>query len=673
MRRAHQVRLAKLAQLIAHHKHCYHTLDAPEISDAAYDSLVAKWHALAGQTETPEPGAVGATVSDAFTKVKHRVRQWSFANVFDETEWHAWVARVTRLQAAHKLTSEPITFVAEHKIDGLKAVLEYEKGKLTRASTRGDGITGEDVTHTIATIASLPHTLAAPVSVICVGEVWLAKDQFRRVNDDRGKRGEPPFANPRNAAAGSLRQLDPTIAAARQLSITCYDIDYLNVRDTDVVPPKTQWEELKLLKHLGLPISTESRLCKDAAAVWRYYQTWQRRHETLPFGVDGVVVKVDSRRLQQAFGHTATAPRFGVAIKFPASQATTTVEDIQLQVGRTGVITPVARLAPVLVDGSTVSRATLHNADEIERLDVRVGDTVIIEKAGDIIPKVLEVIIKLRPEGTTLYRWPKRVAGCGGNGAIFRAAGAVAYQCVETNSDTLKRKRLYHFVSKTGLNIDGVGPRLIDVLLDNHLIDDEADLFTLTTGDLLPLPGFQNQAASNVVTAIATARTVTLARLLVALSINHVGEETARLLANHVPSLQKLSTASVEQLAVVDGVGEVVAKAVIDWFADVANRARLAKLTARLTITNEPTTTAGALSGTTFVFSGTLPTLSREKAKALAQAAGAAVTSSVSANTTYLVAGAKAGSKAQAAKKLGVPLLNETEFLALLSWPVRKS
>ncbi len=659
-------RLQELSELIAYHQRKYHEDDAPEISDEAYDSLVAEWRTLSGEAETGEVFAIGAAPAEAFAKVEHRVRQWSFSNVFTRAEWEEWVARATRLQQENDVADEPLTFVAEHKIDGLKAVLEYQAGRLVRAATRGDGQVGEDVTHTVRTIQSLPEHLTEPIDLICVGEVWLAKDEFARINEGRAAAHEPLFANPRNAAAGSLRQLDPAVAAVRQLSITLYDIDQLDPRDTAVVPPATQTGELELLAHLGLPVSTYSQYCSDAAAVWQYYEATRDAHDTYPFGIDGVVVKIDSRAIQRALGYTAKAPRFGVAIKFPAQQATTVVEDIQLQVGRTGVITPVAHLRPVVVDGSTVSRATLHNEDEIARLDVRIGDTVIIEKAGDIIPKVIEVLPTLRPKTAQPYRFPTTVDGCGGDGRIERVPGEAAYRCITPESDFLHRQRLYYFVSKAALNIDGVGPRIIDLLLDANLIDDWADLFTLTVGDLKDLPGFQERAAQNVVDAIAAARVVPLHRLLVGLSIEHVGEETARLLANYAGSLTALKRATQAELAAIHGVGETVAAAVVTWFSDSRNQHRLDALCAHIEVRARQSAASGALVGTTVVFTGTLESVTRDEAKERARLAGAQVSSSVSKQTTFVVAGAAAGSKVAKAEALGVPIKTEAEFLSLL-------
>lgn len=663
-------RLQQLQALVAYHRERYHTHDAPEISDEAYDSLVDELRTLeeaSDESEEATANIVGAPVSAAFNKVTHRVRQWSFSNVYNAEELHEWVARVERLAAEADVATQTIGYVAEQKIDGLKVILEYQKGTLVRATTRGDGVIGEDVTHTVSTITDVPQTLTAPVNLICVGEVWLGHTEFKRINADRASREEPLFANPRNAAAGTLRQLDPTVAAARQLSMFCYDIDWLDTTQSTVLIPETQWEELELLAQLGLRTNEHNRLCSSIAQIETYYAEWQTKREVLDYSIDGIVLKADSVAVQKALGYTAKSPRFGVAYKFPAQQATTAVEGIHLQVGRTGVVTPVAHLRPVVVDGSTVSRATLHNEDEIKRLDIRIGDTIILEKAGDIIPKVRSVVIELRPKSAKPYRFPKRVLGCGGDGSIERIPGEAAYRCVATGGDHLQRQRLYYFVSKHAFDIQGVGPKIIDVLLAEGLIASAADLFTLKAGDLKDLPKFQETAAQNVVAAIAAAKTVTLQRFIVGLSIDGVGEEVARLLAEQFGTLQALQKASAADIAAVYGIGETVAGAVTSWFADPLNQALVADLLEHVKIVKPKTVKRKtALSGKTIVFTGTLSGYTRDEAKSLVRARGGIVASSVSKNTDYVVAGDSAGSKAAAAEKLGVAILNEEAFQALL-------
>lgn len=663
--------MQELSRLVEHHRRRYHELDAPEISDAAYDSLVSELAALEEKYGVGEKTSelVGGAPSDAFQKVRHPVRQWSLDNVFTADQLRAWEARLRRHLASEDVNAATLSYVCEHKLDGLKVVLTYERGELIRAATRGDGVTGEDVTHTVSTIKDVPRKLVAPVSAVCVGEVWLGVDEFARINRERQERGEATFANPRNAAAGSVRQLDVEVTRRRNLSFLAYDLDALTPHESGVEPPHTQWEELQLLAELGFQTNPHSKRVDAVDAVVAFYNRWREESDKLPFGVDGVVVKVDEHTLQAALGYTAKAPRFAVAYKFPAEQATTVVEEIMLQVGRTGVVTPVAHLRPVLIDGSTVSRATLHNEDYIKELDVRVGDTVVVQKAGDIIPEIVSVVCSLRPPKAKPFRFPDRVPDCGGDGSIERIPGEAAYRCVDTRSGALHRQRLYHFVSKSALNIDGLGPRIIDTLLEYGLIAHADDLFTLEAGDLRDLPGFGEKAAANLIAAINDARTVPLDRLLVALSIAHVGDETARLLAERFQTLEALAAASQESIASIYGVGETVATSVREWFADPDHQDFLARLREHLTITVPERGSGGTgtpLSGQHIVFTGSLATLTRDEAKRRARAAGATVTSGVTTRTDFVVTGADPGKKAADAQQLGVPLLTEEEFLARL-------
>lgn len=664
-------RLQQLRETVAYHRQRYHEADQPEISDEAYDALLKELEELEltvdGKVSSASQ-AVGGAVQEAFSKVKHKVRQWSFDNVFTTEELYEWDARLKRLLVEADKSVADLSYVAEHKIDGLKLVIEYEQGKLVRASTRGDGEIGENVTHTAETIASLPKHLKKPVDLICVGEVWLSRTEFERINAERAVTAEALFANPRNAAAGSLRQLDATVAARRNLSLTVYDIDLLEPNQTAIKVPASQWEELQLLKKLGLPTSPDSEFCADIVAVENYYKKWTKQHVDLPYGVDGVVAKVNDVTLQKLLGYTAKAPRFGMAYKFPAEEATTLVEDIQLQVGRTGVITPVAHLRPVLIAGSTVSRATLHNEDRIKQFDVRIGDTVILRKAGDIIPEILSVVLTLRPANTKPFKFPKTVAECGGDGSIERIPGEAAYRCVSKDSGALHRQRLYYFAAKGALNIDGVGPRIIDLLLEHGLISSYADFFTLKEGDLRDLPGFKEKAAQNVIKAINSARNVPLYRLLIGLSIDNVGEETARLIADTFGSLDAIKNASMSDLVAIHGVGEVVAESLVEWFADSAHQKTLAELLPYLTIKNPAKRVKlNKLEAKTFVLTGTLSSMTRNEAKDLIRILGGKVSSSVSKKTDYVVVGEEAGSKAEEAKRLGVEILSEADFKKLIA------
>ena len=662
-------RLLQLRETVSYHQKRYYDEDAPEISDEAYDALIEELQKLELTIEgkvSAVTGTVAGKISEAFAKVTHKVRQWSFDNVFDERELIEWDARANRLVAEADANGKP-SYICEHKIDGLKLVIEYENGVLVRAATRGDGEVGEDVTHTARTISTLPKTLKYPVSLICVGEVWLAEKDFARINAERAKAGEALFANPRNAAAGSLRQLDPEVSRSRRLSLTVYDLDKLTAHAEKITVPKTQFEELKLLKSLGLPTNEHSTLCTSAKDIQTFYDNWKDKRETLTHGIDGVVIKVNEISLQRVLGYTAKAPRFGVAYKFPAVEATTVIEDIRLQVGRTGVITPVAHLRPVRIDGSTVSRATLHNEDNIARLEVRVGDTIVIRKAGDIIPEIVSVILSLRPAKTKIYKFPTHVSECGGDGSIERISGSAAYRCVSTDSGILNRQRLYYFVGKTALNIDGVGPKIIDVFLDNGLISTHADLFTLTSGDIKDLPGFKEKSAENIVAAINAVRTVPLHRFLVGLSIDNVGEETAKLLADTFGSLKELINASEADVAAIYGIGEVVAASIHTWFADKKHQKLVADLLQYMTLeATSDTRVSASLTGQTFVLTGTLTSLTRDEAKEEIQKRGGKVSGSVSKKTNYVVVGTEPGSKAEEASRLGVPVLNEKAFLQLM-------
>lgn len=666
---AEKKRLKQLRDTVVYHQKRYHEADAPEISDEAYDALIEELQKLELIVEgvvSTVSSAVGGNASEAFSKARHKVRQWSFDNVFDAGELEEWEARVARLCREADITVSP-TYVCEHKIDGLKLVIEYEKGKLVRASTRGDGEVGEDVTHTALTIKSLPHVLKEPVSLLCVGEVWLGEKDFERINEERAATNEALFANPRNAAAGSLRQLDPEVSRRRKLSLTVYDLDLLTLHSTKRTVPTTQIEELQLLKSLGLPVDTNTKHCKHVSEIQTFYDNWKDKRNTLVHGIDGVVIKVNEVSIQKALGYTAKAPRFGVAYKFPAVEATTIVEDIQLQVGRTGVITPVAHLRPVRIDGSTVSRATLHNEDNIARLDVRVGDTIVLRKAGDIIPEIVSVIASLRPAKTKPYRFPAQVAECGGDGSIERIPGEAAYRCVSRDSGVLHRQRLYYFVGKTAMNIDGVGPKNIDAFLDNGLISTHADLFTLTAGDIKGLPGFKDKSAENIITAISAVRSVPLHRFLVGLSIDNVGEETARLLADRFGTVAALRAATVEDIAAIYGIGDVVAESIHAWFKDKNHLKMVDELLQCVTPETESGQLISAtLEGKTFVLTGTLEHFSRDTAKEEIQKRGGKVSSSVSKKTDYVVVGAEPGSKADEARRLGVVILNEKAFLLLM-------
>ncbi len=662
-------RYEKLIKIIDHHRYLYHTLDKPEISDEAYDSLMRELEQIENQNPkivsplSPSQRIGGAVIKE-FNKVRHEVRQWSFADVFDFAELKKWEEKIKRLIEKEKsLRDEKLEYCCELKIDGLKVILTYKDGKFIQGATRGDGEIGENVTQNLKTIQTIPFILTRPVDLIAVGEAWLSKKELIRINKEREKAGEPLFANTRNAGAGSIRQLDPKITASRKLSTFIYDIDKIS----GMGEPQTQVDEIALLSTLGFKTNSYFRLCQSISEIEKFYEEWGKKKDSLDYGLDGIVIKINSRKIQEALGYTGKTPRWGVAYKFKAEQVTTVVEDIVLQVGRTGVLTPVAHLRPVRVAGSLVSRATLHNEDEIKRLDVRIGDTVILQKAGDVIPDIVSVLTDLRTGKEKSYVFPQRVPDCGGDGRIERVPGQAAWRCVSKDSFAQKRRRFYHFVSKKAFNIDGCGPKIIDVLLDNNLITSYEDIFTLKKGDLLALPRFAEKSVDNLLASIEKARQITLPKFLVGLSIPQVGEETTIDLAKYFGSIEKLRGASFDELQSLDGIGPVVGKALVDWFADKSNRKILDNLLKEVKIGNETNfSSTGKLAGQSFVITGTLSSLSRDEAKDKIRALGGDVSESVSSKTTYLIAGENAGSKLEKAKSLGVQVLSESKFLDLL-------
>ncbi len=659
-----QERLLVLRKAIEKHRTLYHVHDSSEISPEALDSLkhelvlIEEAYPELITPDSPSQRVAGEPLK-AFKKVPHKVSQWSFNDAFSPEEMREFDTRVKRfLKDALKRDVSP-TYTCELKIDGLKVVLEYVDGALVTGATRGDGTVGEDVTSNVRTIESIPLALSEPISLVVEGEVYMTKSELVRQNKVRARRGEEPFANPRNVAAGSMRQLDPRIAAERKLDAFIYDIGKGDESET-------QLAELKALRTLGFKVNSHFMECKTIEDVIWYWETWQKKALKQDYWVDGIVVKVNEKVYQDALGYTGKAPRFGIAFKFPAEQVTTIVEDIVLQVGRTGVVTPVAHLSPVSVAGTTVSRATLHNEDEIKRLDVRVGDTVVLQKAGDVIPDIVMVLKDLRTGKEKPYTFPEYVEDCGG--PIERIPGQVAYRCVNKDSFAQKSRKFHYFVSKKGFDIDGCGPNIIDALLDAELIGNVDDLFMLTVGDLIPLPHFGKKSAEKLVASIDAARRVSLAKFITALSIEHVGEETAHDLAEHFGSLEVLRKASVDDLAGMYGVGRVVAESLVSWFNDAHNIELLKRLLSHVTIENPKKTPkkAGPFSGLTVVLTGTLSSLSRDTAKERVREAGGEVVESVSSKTSLVIAGDNPGSKLTKAQALGVRVIGEKEFLNML-------
>ena len=657
-------RAEKLHELLTHHSHQYYTLDTPEISDDAYDALYRELREIEEkypelvQADSVTRRIVGEAMP-ALSKVRHEVPQWSFNDAFSQVEIRAFDERV------RKFSGVTPAYDLELKIDGLKIVFTYKKGILVNAVTRGDGETGEDVTHNVRTIREVPVRLKREVDLIAEGEVYLTRAGFKKLNKLREKQNEPLFANPRNAAAGSIRQLDPKIAAERPLGAFLYDV--ARTSDPPAGGPETQSDELKYLAELGLPVNPEHRHADSLEEVFAYWEKWNgKEREKVDYQIDGIVLKVESRAQQETLGYTGKAPRFAIAYKFPPEQVKTVIESITLQVGRTGKLTPVAHLQPVSVAGSTVARATLHNEDFIKEKDIRIGDTVILQKAGDVIPEVVMVIKELRPKSAKAWKFPTHSPLCGGDGRIERVPGESAHRCVVTGSFEQQARRLVHFAGRSALDIAGCGRETVRLLMEQNLVSDFDDIFDLTKDELLTLEGFEEKKADNLINAIKTAKKVSLDRLLIGLGINHVGDETAFLLATQLGTLSVLSKTSEENLSKIDGIGPIIGKSVHTWFAQNENQALLARLQKHLKIQKVVAPSKGPLTGQTVVITGTLPTLSREEAEARVRRAGGKATSTVSSKTSFVVAGESAGSKLAKAEQLGVSIITEAEFLKKL-------
>ncbi len=661
-----RARAKRLRDTISAYRTLQHEKDETPISPEALDSLKHELASLESEypelvtTDSPTQRVAGAVLPE-LTKVRHRYAQWSLSDAFDEEEIRAWSERVERGLDKAGVETRP-EYSCELKIDGLHIVLSYEKGELTQAATRGDGTVGEDVTHTVRTIRSIPERLREKVDLVVEGEIYMSRKGFLKLNESRRKAGEPEFANARNVAAGSVRQLDPKVAAARPLGAYLYDINHLSGAEM----PKSQSDELAYLRDLGLPVNPHGAHADTIDDVIDYWKKWggEGKRDKEDYLIDGVVVKVESRRQQEALGYTGKAPRFATAIKFAAEQVTTILEDIGLQLGRTGKLTPVAHLRPVSVAGTTVARATLHNEDFIREKDIRIGDTVILQKAGDIIPEVVEVVMGLRPKGTKAWTFPAYSPLCAGDGRIERVPGEAAHRCAVRGSYVEQSLKLAYFVGKSALDIEGFGKKTVELLMAHDLVSTYDDIFELTEDELAQLPGMGEVSAKNLLKAIDTARAVPFDRLLVGLSINHVGEETALLLARKFRHLHRLSQQGTEDLMQVEGIGEIVAKSVMQWFKSKENQAMLERLTKHLTVRIvEDPAKGGALDGQTVVVTGTLPSLSRDRAKAMVLGAGGTVSGSVSSKTSFVLAGDKPGSKLDKARELGVEVIGEEAFL----------
>lgn len=657
-------RIKELRMLLEKHRVLYHIHDTPEISDEVYDSLMRELERL--EKENPEFDSpfspthrVGGDPIAKFQKVTHEVRQWSFDNVFSYDELVAWEERNVTLLRKKGIDTVP-TYVAEMKIDGLKVILTYKNGELVRAATRGNGEIGEDITENIKTVRSIPLVLPEKVSITVIGEAWMKRKDLERINKEREKEGLPLYANTRNLAAGTLRQLDPRIVATRNIQIFAYDIEGGH--------HKTQVEELETLSWFGFLVNKNNRLCKKLSDVQGFYDTWKDKRNAQDYGIDGVVIKLNERNLWDALGYTAKSPRGGIAYKFPAEEVATKLLNITCQVGRTGAVTPVAELDPVLLAGSVVRRATLHNEDEINRLDVRIGDTVSLRKAGDVIPEIFDVHKELRPKNAKKFLMPTTCPECGSS-LVREVSGkevSAAWYCKNGLCPAKHLEGLIHFVSKRGMNIEGLGEKIIEEFRELGLIHDEPSIFRLKKEDIMGLEGFGEKSAENIILSINRARNVPLGRFLYALGIRHVGETTAKDVAKHFGTLDKVRHATYEELLEVEGVGAKVAESMAAYFKDLTNENKVNDLLKEVHVGEEKKSTGGALEGLTFVITGTLPTLSRDEARELIEAHGGKVASSVSSNTDYLLAGEGGGSKRAEAVKFGTRVVGEGDLRDML-------
>ena len=662
-----QQQIDTLRQDLRRYEYEYHVLDNPSIPDAEYDRLFHQLKAL--EAEHPEliiadspTQRVGAKPLSGFAQIRHEIPMLSLDNAFSDEEFYAFVKRIEdRLIRL----PEPLTFCCEPKLDGLAVSILYVNGVLTQAATRGDGATGEDITANIRTIRNIPLQLLMdnpPARLEVRGEVFMPHEGFERLNQQALEKGEKTFANPRNAAAGSLRQLDPKITSKRPLVLNAYGIGIAEGVDL----PNTHYDRLQWLKSIGIPVNPEIRLCNGTDEVLDFYRDIQNKRSALGYDIDGTVLKINDIALQEKLGFISKAPRWAIAYKFPAQEELTRLNDVEFQVGRTGAITPVAKLEPVFVAGVTVSNATLHNGDEIERLDIAIGDTVVIRRAGDVIPQIIGVLHDRRPADARPIIFPKTCPVC--DSAIVRIEGEAVARCTGGLFCAAQRKEaLKHFVSRKAMDIDGVGGKLIEQLVDRELIHTPADLFKLDLTTLTRLERMGAKSAENALASLEKAKNTTLARFIFALGIREVGEATALNLANHFKTLEALQNADLEALQQVADVGEVVANRILAFWHEAHNVAVVNELIAQgvhWETVETKEVTENRFKGKTVVLTGTLTQMGRNEAKALLQDMGAKVSGSVSAKIDFVIAGDAAGSKLTKAQELGVAVLTEEEFLA---------
>jgi DNA ligase (NAD+) len=696
-----QQKVEQLRQQLQKASYAYYVLDNPIMEDTVYDRLYRELEEL--ETQYPElispespTQRVGDKLASQFTSIKHKVLLYSLENAFNLEEFSKWQER-----ASSKLTNidrdldtdsqqsdrdaknssknnaiENIEYVCELKIDGSALALTYENGVLVKGVTRGDGTTGEDITQNVRTIRSIPLKLNLdnlPPLVEVRGEAFLAIAIFEKINQEKEKAGEALFANPRNAAAGTLRQLDPKIVDKRRLSFFAYTL-HLNLpenKEKKADSITNQWESLQFLEKIGFVVNPNRKLCKSVREVDEYYREWDSKRRNLPYMTDGVVVKVNDYKLQQQLGFTQKFPRWAIALKYPAEEVPTVVDAITVNVGRTGAVTPMAIMKPVFVAGTTVQRATLHNIDRVKELDIRVGDTVIIRKAGEIIPEIVKVLPELRPASTQPFQMPANCPEC--DSLLVRPEGESVTRCVNSSCPAILRGSLIHWASRDALDISGLGEKIAVLLIENNLVNSIADLYDLKTEQIASLERMGRRSAEKLVNAIATSKKQPFARVLYGLGIRYVGSVNAKLLAENFGAIEPLSQASVATLENVRGIGLEIAQSVFQWFRVSANQDLIQRLQAAglqfesaIASSNQESSNQGALAGKTFVITGTLPTLKRKEAEELIEQAGGKVTSSVSAKTDYLLLGEEAGSKLEKAQELGIAQISEEEFLAII-------
>jgi DNA ligase (NAD+) len=671
-------RIEELRRLLQQASYAYYVLDAPTMEDTVYDRLYRELQEL--ETKNPElithdspTQRIGERPATHFTSIRHNIPLYSLENAFNIEELQNWDQRWRR----HSLTqynSGEIEYVSELKIDGAALALTYENGVLTRGATRGDGVTGEDITQNVRTIRSIPlrlnfNDLENIAKVEVRGEVFLPLQVFKEINEKRQKAGEQVFANPRNAVAGTLRQLDSRIVAQRQLDFFAYTLHITGLDDSSIA--NTQWQALELLQKMGFRVDTNHKLCHSIAEIAEYYQYWDTERLNSPYMTDGVVVKLNTFRLQEQLGFTQRFPRWAIALKYPAEEAPTRVEKITVNVGRTGALTPLAEMLPVQLAGTTVSRATLHNSDRIELLDIRIGDTVIVRKAGEIIPEVVRVIKELRPTDTHPFIMPSHCPVCGQ--LVVRETGEAVTRCVNASCPAILKGEIEHWVSRDALDIKGVGEKLVYQLVDKKLIHSVADLYELTKEQLCVLERMGEKSAEKLIKAIAQSKNQPWSRVLYGLGIRHVGSVNAQLLTEKFTTVEELTAARQSDIAGVYGIGAEIAQSVYQWLRTPANQSLISRLQGiGLQLANSAEAqVVGEINqkfaGKTFVVTGTLPTLKREEAKALIQKSGGKITESVSKKTDFLVVGADAGSKLDKAQNLGISQLTEAQLLAMLA------